>query len=103
MPWFHLAEPMPGRHGPLPAPPGTPVADASLFRAVFENTLEAVVITDASGRVLQANAEACYLFGRTLEQMRSSNACELVDATDPRVTAVLVTVRDGILVIRPQP
>jgi PAS domain S-box-containing protein len=47
------------------------MADDSLFRSVFENTLEAVVMTDASGRVLEANAEACHLFGRTLEQMRS--------------------------------
>src|SRR3954465_11330565 len=95
MPSFHRAEPMPGRHKPLPAPPGTPVADDSLFRSVFENTLEAVVITDASGRVLEANAEACYLFGRTLEQMRSSNASGLVDATDPRVTKSLLAARDA--------
>ena len=86
---------MPGRPKPLPAPPGTPVADDSLFRSVFENTLEAVVITDASGRVLEANAEACYLFGRTLEQMRSSNASGLVDATDPRVTKSLLGARDA--------
>jgi PAS domain-containing protein len=32
--------------------------DGSLFRSVFDNTLEAIVIADARGRILEANAEA---------------------------------------------
>ena len=85
MPSIHLAERMPGRHGPLPADQATPSSDDSLFRSVFDNTLEAVVVTDDDGRILEANAEACYLFGRTIERMRSSHASDLIDVTDPRV------------------
>ena len=71
-------------------PRATPIADESLFRSVFDNTLEAVVVTDARGRVLEANAEACYLFDRTLEQMRATSALDLVDTTDPRTTKSLL-------------
>src|SRR3954471_14677451 len=68
MPWFHRAEPTQGHHSPLAAPQAPPSAEDSLFRSLFDNTLEAVVITDDHGRVLEANAEACHLFGRTLER-----------------------------------
>src|SRR3954468_7983400 len=93
MPWFHRAEPTQGHHSPLAAPQAPPSAQDSLFRTLFDNTLEAVVITDDHGRVLEANAEACRLFGRTLEQMRSSSASDLVDATNPRVAQSLVGAR----------
>lgn len=67
-------------------------ADADgLFRSVFDNTLEAIVITDATGRVLEANAEACYLFGRTLDEMRSTDPGALVDLGDLVVREALAS------------
>src|SRR5690349_23629864 len=70
--------------------------DDTLFRSVFENTLEAIVITDALGRILEANAEACYLFGRTIDEMRSTDRSELIDVREPRVRAALTAgVVDG--------
>jgi hypothetical protein len=48
------------------------MADASLFRSVFDNTLEASVVTDARGRELEANAEAPYLFRLSTATRRSS-------------------------------
>jgi two-component system cell cycle sensor histidine kinase/response regulator CckA len=55
-----------------------------LFRSVFDNTLEAIVIADVNGYVLEANAEACFLFGRTVKQLRDTEPARLVDTTDPR-------------------
>lgn len=67
-----------------------------LFRSVFDNTLEAIVITDASGVVLEANAEACFLFGRTLDEMRVTPPNALLDVTDPRAGEALSSgARDG--------
>jgi two-component system, cell cycle sensor histidine kinase and response regulator CckA len=85
MPSFRLAAPSSGHPHVTPAPR----VDDSLFRSVFDNTLEAIVVWDAAGRVLEANAEACYLFDRSLEQMRASVASDLVDTTDPRIATTL--------------
>ena len=65
--------------------------DDSLFRSVFDNTLEAIVITDARGRILEANAEACFLFGRTVEELRSTMPSTLIDLADARVQAAFMT------------
>src|SRR3982750_1733927 len=93
MPSFHPSGPTSGHRGSMPSPPPAPLQDDSLFRSVFDNTLEAVVIMDAHARVLEANTEACYLFGRTLEQMRSSSASELVDASAPSIAKSLVSAK----------
>ena len=70
--------------------------DDRLFRAVFDNTLEAILITDGRGRVLEANAEACFLFGRTAEEMPSTPPKKLVDLDDSRVqTTLLAGAADG--------
>ena len=71
-------------------------ADESLFRSVFDNTLEAIVITDARGCVLEANAEACFLFGGTLDEMRSAIPTNLIDLADAHVQAtVMAGIVDG--------
>ena len=73
-----------------------PLASDGLFRSVFDNTLEAIVITDESGHVLEANAEACFLFERTVHELRSTIPSELVDLTDHRVRdAVFAATKDG--------
>jgi PAS domain S-box-containing protein len=78
-----------GRHNP-------PLASDGLFRSVFDNTLEAIVIADERGHVLEANAEACFLFERTVHELRSTGPSELIDLTDPRVRdAFLAAVDDG--------
>ena len=74
----------------------TPTGGDGLFRSVFDNTLEAIIIADARGRVLEANAEACYLFGRTVEELRETDATALVDMSDARVGEILaVAVGEG--------
>jgi PAS domain S-box-containing protein len=64
--------------------------DDRLFRSIFDNTLEAIVITDARGRILEANAEACFLFGRTVAELRSTLPSQLIDLGDARVQAAFM-------------
>ena len=73
-----------------------PLASDGLFRSVFDNTLEAIVIMDERGHVLEANAEACFLFERTVLELRSTAPSDLVDLNDPRVRdAVFAAADDG--------
>jgi PAS domain S-box-containing protein len=65
-------------------------ADDNLFRSVFDNTLEAIIIADARGNVLEANAEACFLFGRTVEELRACDRARLIDVCDARVQAAIL-------------
>ena len=68
-----------------------PLGGDGLFRSVFDNTLEAIVIADSAGHVLEANAEACFLFGRTVDELRATPPSDLVDMTDPRVPEAFAT------------
>ena len=70
----------------------TPEEGDPLFRSVFDNTLEAIVVTDLAGHVLEASAEACFLFGRTLEEMRTAPMASLVDFADLRSRDAFATV-----------
>ena len=47
------------------------VIDEELFRAIFENSFDAMLITSPDGRIHRANAEAC----RVLE-MSEREVCE---------------------------
>ena len=69
---------------PKPRLDTTPAEGDALFRSVFDNTLEAIVIAEVTGQVLDANAEACFLFGRTLDEMRRAPTSSLVDFSDLR-------------------
>ena len=40
----------------------------NLFRSIFDNSLEAILLMDDAGQILEANPEACYLFGRSLDE-----------------------------------
>jgi PAS domain S-box-containing protein len=58
-----------------------PDIDDRLFRSVFDNTLDAIVITNSRGRVLEANPEACFLFGGSLPDMQAAGPKKLIDLT----------------------
>jgi PAS domain S-box-containing protein len=50
----------------------------SLLRAVWESTLEAMLVADDDGRYVDANPAACALFGRTRDELLSSNSRDVV-------------------------
>ncbi|MCU0502089.1 MAG: PAS domain S-box protein [Anaerolineae bacterium] len=59
------------------------------YRALFQNTIDAVLLTAPDGSIFAANPEACRLLGRTEEEIRRAGRSGVVDLADPRVTEAL--------------
>ncbi|HPS62837.1 MAG TPA: PAS domain S-box protein [Bacteroidales bacterium] len=59
------------------------------YRAVFENSSIAILLTAPDGQIFSANDYACRLFGRTEEEICRVGRNKLVDATDPRLRGML--------------
>lgn len=59
------------------------------FRLIFENSLDAVLLTAPDGQIFAANPSACRLFGRTELELRRGGRKGLVDPTDPRLELLL--------------
>lgn len=59
------------------------------YRSLFDYSLDAILLTEPDGAIIDANPSACRMFGRTLEEIRKVGRSGLVDLTDPRLTAVL--------------
>lgn len=52
------------------------------FRAVYENALDGIVLSNDEARVVDANPAACRLLGRAREQVIGARSAELVPATE---------------------
>jgi diguanylate cyclase (GGDEF)-like protein/PAS domain S-box-containing protein len=59
------------------------------YRALFENSLDAILLTQPDGRIVSANPQACRLFGYTETQLRQLGRDGVVDLSDPRLPAAL--------------
>lgn len=59
------------------------------FRVLFENSMDAVLLTELGGAVLEANPAACAMFGRTARDLCGAGRDELVDTSDPRWPGLL--------------
>jgi hypothetical protein len=59
------------------------------YRALYESSIDAVVLTVTDGRTLAANPAACRMFGRTEQELCRLWGEGLVDAADPRLPALL--------------
>jgi two-component system, cell cycle sensor histidine kinase and response regulator CckA len=55
------------------------------FRSLFENSLDAILLTIPDGRILRANPAACQMFGLTQEEICRAERNALVDTSDPRL------------------
>lgn len=63
----------------------------SHYRLLFENSMDAILITTASGEICRANREACRLFEKTEEELCRGGRAAIVDLGDPKVA---LTMRD---------
>ncbi len=67
------------------------LAEASLreseeyYRSVFENSMDAVLVSAPDGRIIAANAAACRLFGRSETEICRIGRGSLVDPQDTRL------------------
>jgi PAS domain S-box-containing protein len=59
------------------------------YRSLFENSIDAILLTQPDGSVLAANPEACRIFGCTEEELYSIGRKGVVDTTDPRLSPAL--------------
>jgi PAS domain S-box-containing protein len=59
------------------------------YRALYENSLDAVLLTVPDGRVLAANPAACRLFGLSEAEICRRGRAGLVDVGDPRLPGLL--------------
>lgn len=55
------------------------------FRLIFENSGEAILLTQQDGSIEAANPEACKIFNRTEEDICKIGRNGLVDASDPKL------------------
>lgn len=68
----------------------------SLYRLLFENSLDSVLQTRTDGTVIRANPAACAMFGLSEEELRRRGRAGLVDADDPRLQSLLaLRAREG--------
>jgi PAS domain S-box-containing protein len=59
------------------------------YSAMFQAAPDAIVTTDASGRILRANAAAASLSGRTVSELAGSHVSWIVDREEVEVAALL--------------
>lgn len=59
------------------------------YRALFENSADAILLTVPDGSVLAANPAACELFGRSEGELVEQGRGGIVDSRDPRLPVLL--------------
>jgi PAS domain S-box-containing protein len=75
--------------GEAPEPKNLDVENAGLYEMLFQNSLDALVLTCPDDSILEANPAACRIFGRTREEILVEEHNRLIDVTDPRFTDLI--------------
>jgi len=60
-----------------------------MYHSLFDNSIDAVLLTAPDGRILAANPEACRIFGHTEEEICRIGRAGLMVLTDPRLAAAI--------------
>ena len=61
-----------------------------LYRSLFENSMDAILLTGPDGSIFSANQAACKMFGWSVEEICTLGRNGLVDNSDPRLTEGLL-------------
>lgn len=64
-----------------------------LYRMLFENSLDGLMLTAPDGSVLDANPAACRILGRSREEILQIGRPGVLDSSDPRL-AVMIAERE---------
>ena len=59
------------------------------YRLIFENSKDAILLTAPEGGILEANPEACRMFGRSEAEICNIGRSGVIDASDPRLEPAL--------------
>jgi len=57
----------------------------TLYRLLFENSLDGLMLTAPDGTILEANAAACRILERTREEILAEGRSGVMDTSDPRL------------------
>ena len=63
--------------------------DENYYHFIFENSLDAILLTTPDGKIFRANQAACEMFQRTEEEICKLDRSMLVDINDPRLHSAL--------------
>jgi len=63
--------------------------DETLYRLIFENSMDGLMLTAPDGSILEANPAACRILGRTREEIVREGRSGLVDTSDPRLAGLI--------------
>jgi PAS domain S-box-containing protein len=66
-----------------------PRENDSWYRYLFENNLDAILLTSPDGRIHQANQAACAMFGCTEEEFRRLGRGEVIQVLNPDLNKAL--------------
>ncbi len=55
------------------------------YRSFFENSMDAILLTNPDGNIFAANPAACKIFQRTEEELRQIGRAGILDMSDPNV------------------
>lgn len=69
-----------------------PTTSETLYRLLFENGMDGIMLTSPDGLILDANPASCQTFGRTREEIIAAGRDGLIDSADPRL-AILIEQR----------
>ncbi|NUN69530.1 MAG: PAS domain S-box protein, partial [Bacteroidetes bacterium] len=61
----------------------------ALYGLLFENSGEAVLLTDPNGAIISANPAACRMFGMTETELTAAGRTGITDASDIRLSAAV--------------
>ncbi len=59
------------------------------FRMIYENSMDAILLTSPDGSIQAANPAACAMFQRTEDEIIRNGGSLIVDITDPRLLSAL--------------
>ncbi|MBN2239166.1 MAG: PAS domain S-box protein [Dehalococcoidales bacterium] len=65
------------------------IASETQYRSLFDNSFDAIFLSDPDGTIISANATACRLFGATEEDLKELGRDGITDRTDPRLPIAL--------------
>jgi len=60
-----------------------------LFRSIFDNSMDAVLLTTPKGHIIMANTAATELFGYSEKELQNLGRAAVVDPTDPQLIKAL--------------
>lgn len=64
-------------------------ASRMLYKNLFDNSMDAILLTSPDGAILDANPAACDMFRRSVDEIRKLGRKGLVDETDQRLAKAL--------------